>query len=80
VRFDPVDSEGFAFFVPNFLWLFYLLSLLPQSYLIPARKDLKETYHLGLRVPTSLTLCIMSDYGSLYDFTFATGGSFSSGS
>ena len=38
---------------------------------------LKEKGHLGLSIPRSLTLCILSGCGSLYLFPSAAGGSFS---
>ena len=39
-----------------------------------------ETFHLGLSVPRSLILCIMSGCGSLYLFQTAAGGSENSSS
>jgi hypothetical protein len=40
-------------------------------------RDLMETFHLGMSVPRSLTLCVMPDSGSLHLFLSAVGGNFS---
>lgn len=62
----PSDSSHIFCWIPSFL----------QSSLIPKGRDLMETSLLGIRAPRSLTLYILSGYGSQYLF-FAVGGSFS---
>lgn len=52
------------------------ISLLQDS-LSPEERKLMETFHLGLSVPRSLTLCVLSSYGSLYLFSSAAEGSVS---
>jgi hypothetical protein len=49
--------------------------LLALGSLSPKERDLMETFCLELSVLRSLTLHIMSGYGSLYLFLFAAGGS-----
>jgi hypothetical protein len=60
---------------PSPLALTLFLFLLPWGSLNPEGKDLMETSCLGLRVPRSLTLSIMSGCGSLH--LFCEGGGFS---
>lgn len=55
----------------------YTLSPFLQGSLSLEERDLMETSCLGPSVPRSLTLCIMSDCGSLYLSTSVAGVSFS---
>ena len=76
MSFDPVDLENLVFLVYSIpLWLFTLfLSLLCWDSLKLEVKDLMETFHLGLSVSMSFTLYIISGRGSLYLFSFVSGG------
>lgn len=67
----------FSWFISFPLALTLFLSPLPWGSLSSARSDLMQISHLGLSVPRSLTLFIMSDSESLCLFQFAAGGSFS---
>ena len=75
---DPVDLEGPGSLLPPFtLALITFLLPLLQTSLNPKEKDLMETFLLGLSVPWSLSLCIMSGCGCLYLFPSAAEGTFS---
>lgn len=63
---------SFIFFIP--LGSHTLLPSLLGHSLSSAGRDLTETSYLGLSLPRSLTLCIMSDCGSLYSVPSAEGG------
>jgi hypothetical protein len=52
----PPSPMAFTIFLP----------LLRKSSLSPERRNLAETFHLGLSVPSSLILCILCSCGSLY--------------
>ena len=62
---DPVDLEKTLLpgCPPSPLVLRLLPSPLPQGFLSPEGRDLRETCRLGLRDPRSLTLCILPGCG-----------------
>lgn len=77
MSFDCIHIEGLVFFVSSSPSNSYII---PDSSFpgFPESKswDLMETSILGLTVSSSLTLCIMSSYGSL-NFFISAGGAFS---
>lgn len=79
--FHHVDFLGPIFLV---LWVFsgslaftFILTSLLLDSLDSEERDLVETTHLGLNVPKTLTLCLISVSGSEHLFPYAAGRSFS---
>lgn len=65
--FDHADVEGLVLrvaFISSALTLF--LPPILQGFLTPKGRDLVKTSCLELSVPRSVTICIVSDSGSLY--------------
>ena len=66
--------KGLIFLVSSISFVSYSLFHLLQCFLSSVGRDLMETSHLGLSVPRSLTLCMLSGYCSLYLFLSAAWG------
>lgn len=69
MSFDHVHFEGLDLLVSSIPSGLYLLSAdFSVGFLSPEGRDLMETFHLGLSVPRSLTICIMSVCGCPFLF------------
>lgn len=64
MSFAPDDLDDLAFLVSAIPSGFQLF--LPRAFLYSKGRNLKETWHLGLSVPRSVSLCILSGCGSLF--------------